>query len=548
VPWYEQGELKARELEALAAAGYPVRRERIVDGRLVLGSDVCHGERRLDVEVHFSFEHPFVAPTIFGAERVLNRHQQAFGLNFCLDRNDRQWWNPDRTAADLLHHLEGLLGASASGEIADTEADMAEPISGMVSPNAYEVVVISGPLLALDAEFRRGQLRLVRSARRPHLWAVEQIEAEHGAQAVLDRDALARLGIDEQIKRVRVPFRAIEAPDGAAGADAVHGALNDLVRETAPAKPPPRGKANELAVWAAVTYTEEGPRRGERQRSWLIRRERVNFHTGKERADLLWTQALDLDVRQRRIPELRGLEACRFVVVGAGSLGGHVISELARAGVGEIDIVDGDDYDINNSVRHVLPIIAAGRNKAEAMRDLAAAANPHGTVRAHPWRVGDSEESRQGLVGLISNADVVVDATGAHDITRLLHWRCATLGARPLISGALTPGGYGGRVVTLRGHSPCFDCFLSDPDIPRPAEGPIDNVTPYGCAHPAASCAGFDVAQLAAITTRTAVRAVRYIAYPRLDHDWAIVNFRPPQPPWAQGYITPQPDCAGCDR
>lgn len=520
----------------------------MVDGRLIIDSNVQHGDERLGVRVQFSHEHPFVAPTVVGERLVLNRHQQPFGLNFCLDRPDRQWWTPDHTTAELLAHLEGLLAADAAGELDDTEADMPEPISGMF-PNTDESVVIGGPLLELELAVHRGQVRIARSQRQPHLWAVDRIETGDGrVQPVLSKDELARLGIREQRMRARVPFQALELPAGAAGAQAALKALQNLLAENAAAKARRAKKANAVTAWAAVTFVEEGPRRCERQRAWLFHRQPVNLPDEQRDGNVLRTQALDLDVRQLRVPELVGLETTRFVVVGAGSLGGHAICELARAGVGELHIVDGDVYDINNSVRHALPVTAAGRNKAEAMRDLAENINPHGSVRAHPWSVEKDEQSRRAVAALIARADVVIDAAGSHAVTRLLHWRCATLGTRALVSAALTPGGYGGRVVVLRDHSPCFDCFLTDPEIPRAAEGPIDNATPHGCSHPAASCAGFDVTQLAAITARTAVRAVRHIAYPTLDYDWAVVNFRPRHPPWTQGHLTPQADCAGCQR
>lgn len=536
-------------MEALASAGYPILHEQVNNGCLVVDSGVRHGSGRLGVQVMFSPEHPFVAPIVVGAQRVLERHQQPLTRNFCLDSPDRQWWNPDHTAADLLGHLERLLDADVQDEISSTEADMTEPISGMLRTSEPGAVIVGGPMLADALPYTCGRLTLAHSPREPQLWAVEQIEAGGQTHPVIDRGGLSGIGIASQIARVRVPFRVIDAPQGAAGFDVVQQALAALVTESASAHAARRRKkANHITIWAAVTYLEEGPRRGERQRSWSFCRMEINLHNGEQTPSHPRAQALDLGVRQRRTPELRGMEAMRFLVVGAGSVGGHVICDLARASAGRLDIVDGDVYDLNNSVRHVLPVSAAGRNKAEAMREAAQLCNPHCEVHAHPWNIGTGERVRRTLVGLVSMADVVIDATGSHDITRLLQWRCATLGMRPLVSAALTPGGYGGRVVMLRDHSPCFDCFLSDPEIPRPAEGPNDNVTPYGCSHPAASCAGFDVAQLAAITARAAARAVRHIAYPSLDFDWAIVNFRPGHVPWTQGHLTAQSSCSGCAR
>jgi hypothetical protein len=71
-------------------------------------------------------------------------------------------------------------------------------------------------------------------------------------------------------------------------------------------------------------------------------------------------------------------------------------------------------------------------------------------------------------------------------------------------------------------------------------------LTPYGCSHPAASCAGFDAVELAAGIARTAIRATNSTEYPSIDFDWAVVNFRPGSERWSQGTLTPLPDCEWC--
>jgi molybdopterin/thiamine biosynthesis adenylyltransferase len=176
---------------------------------------------------------------------------------------------------------------------------------------------------------------------------------------------------------------------------------------------------------------------------------------------------------------------------------------------------------------------------------LAERLNPFSRVHAHRQSFGHTPTGAALADELVDAADVVLDTTGFHSVTRLLHRRCAPEGTL-LVSAALSVGGYGGRIVALRGARPCFDCFLNDGRIPVPALGEAPNRVPYGCSHAAASCAGFDVLELVANVARTAIRLVPGIAYPPLDFDWAVLNFRSGFDRWTQGELLAQADCPMC--
>ena len=159
--------------------------------------------------------------------------------------------------------------------------------------------------------------------------------------------------------------------------------------------------------------------------------------------------------------------------------------------------------------------------------------------------MGASPAALRRRAELIAGASAVIDAAGNENVTRLLHWCCAAAGV-PLVSGALSPGGLGGRIVVLRDPSPCLECFYEDPSIPKLDGARVSGTTPYGCSHPAASCAPFEVAELAANLARTGVRCVPRIPYPALDFDWAVIQFRRSEHRWSQGLLSPTPRCAGC--
>jgi hypothetical protein len=67
--------------------------------------------------------------------------------------------------------------------------------------------------------------------------------------------------------------------------------------------------------------------------------------------------------------------------VGLGGLGGTILDQLLRLGVGTLRVADGDTFEDSNLNRQTLCDMAAiGRSKAEAARHAAARINPSATV------------------------------------------------------------------------------------------------------------------------------------------------------------------------
>ena len=50
---------------------------------------------------------------------------------------------------------------------------------------------------------------------------------------------------------------------------------------------------------------------------------------------------------------LQKLKKCHIAVFGVGGVGGYVVEALARAGIGEIDLIDSDCVDITNLNRQI---------------------------------------------------------------------------------------------------------------------------------------------------------------------------------------------------
>jgi molybdopterin/thiamine biosynthesis adenylyltransferase len=154
-------------------------------------------------------------------------------------------------------------------------------------------------------------------------------------------------------------------------------------------------------------------------------------------------EASDLEKRYSRnmnmlSPEenerLRSYKAC---VVGCGGLGGYVIEQLGRLGVGAITAVDGDVFDETNLNRQLLSSEELiGESKAFAAKERMKKVNSE--VRVNPVRAFVTAENCDEI---IAGHDVVIDALDNMTARRLLEQRCEKQNL-PLIHGAIA-GWYG---------------------------------------------------------------------------------------------------------
>ena len=135
----------------------------------------------------------------------------------------------------------------------------------------------------------------------------------------------------------------------------------------------------------------------------------------------------------------------RVAVIGCGGLGGYVVEELARLGVGNLVLVDPDVFEEHNLNRQLYSSLALlGRSKVEAARARVNEINPAVSVTAHrtAFCAANSLE-------LLSGCTVVVDALDNQPARRELSQECRALGI-PWVHGAIA-GWFGQLGVQLPG-------------------------------------------------------------------------------------------------
>jgi molybdopterin-synthase adenylyltransferase len=134
----------------------------------------------------------------------------------------------------------------------------------------------------------------------------------------------------------------------------------------------------------------------------------------------------------------------KVAVIGCGGLGGYVIEELVRIGVGRLHLFDPDVFTPSNCNRQLNALIATlGQNKAQTAAVRAAAIHPFNRVRAFAadFRSVGEEEPLQ--------VDAVVDCLDNIQARRDLAALCNRRGIS-LVHGAVN-GWYGQVGVQLAG-------------------------------------------------------------------------------------------------
>lgn len=158
----------------------------------------------------------------------------------------------------------------------------------------------------------------------------------------------------------------------------------------------------------------------------------------------------------------RRLAEARVLVVGCGALGGAAAQWLARAGIGELRLVDRDIVELSNLPRQVLfseEDAREGRPKADAAaRALAAAGGPT-RVEAFAEHVDARALGRLG-----GDVDLIVDGTDNMATRYLINDHCVKHGI-PWIYGGVVSGA-GLAMAVHPGEGPCLRCVFRDPPPP----------------------------------------------------------------------------------
>ena len=180
----------------------------------------------------------------------------------------------------------------------------------------------------------------------------------------------------------------------------------------------------------------------------------------------------------RNIPALTEEECAllrqkRVLVVGCGGLGGHIIDQLARIGVGFLRVVDGDVFESSNLNRQLLSDVPRlGISKAKAAADHVVRVNPDVSVEA-------VEEFLTGsnAAVLLAGCDIVMDALDNIQSRKILSSACETAKI-PYVYGAIQ-GWVAQAAVSMPGDNLIGKLFPEEVEI---RDQSVLSFTPALCA------------------------------------------------------------------
>lgn len=180
----------------------------------------------------------------------------------------------------------------------------------------------------------------------------------------------------------------------------------------------------------------------------------------------------------RNIPALTEEECLilrnkRVLVVGCGGLGGHIIDQLARIGIGFLRVADGDVFEPSNLNRQLLSRIPLlGVSKAKAAAEHISKINPDIEAEA----IEDFMTS-QNVHVLTAGCDIVIDALDNIPSRRLLAAACTEDGL-PYIYGAIQ-GWVAQAGISMPGDSLIGTLFPQEVEI---QDKSVLSFTPALCA------------------------------------------------------------------
>lgn len=159
-----------------------------------------------------------------------------------------------------------------------------------------------------------------------------------------------------------------------------------------------------------------------------------------------------------RIESLFDVEAfddLGVMVAGCGSGGGHVAQQLAMSGVKRFTLVDNEELEVENVIRHVCGTRYLGWRKTAALADVLRDRNPQIKVKEFDNDLMEWPE----LMEEVELASVVVVGTDNEPSRFRLNEICVET-ATPFTVGRVFTRGIGGEVYSYRpGTAGCLACL-----------------------------------------------------------------------------------------
>jgi sulfur-carrier protein adenylyltransferase/sulfurtransferase len=405
---------------------------RLVGTQLAFDCDIEIGERRIPLTLVYPDFFPDAAPSILARDReLLSGHQYGPSGELCLEyRPDN--WTRDVTGAMMIESAYRLLSTedeTGQPAPADHQTTLAQRMRHSAFRFLFSRDTLSGCGMLAEGEVAEGEMQ---EQDVPGTY-VAQLSRIGPPDAPLWRETKKRGG---DVRSVRAVVVRIPAGGGRESKD-----LDEL----------------KALLWAhgystLATDLKDG--------SDLVgvllfdgQRIHVQMVFGEPGArNLINYDAIFAEPDGIRLdPAYERLKASKVAIVGCGSVGSKVAVQLARSGVANFLLVDGDVLSAGNLVRNELDWRSVGVHKAPALGARLKEVNADCTFTARTNPLGGQESGAMAAATMaaIETCDLIVDATADPKVFNL----CSAIARRakkPMCWGHVFGGGAGGIVVRLR--------------------------------------------------------------------------------------------------
>lgn len=273
-----------------------------------------------------------------------------------------------------------------------------------------------------------------------------------------------------------------------------------------------------------------------------------------------------------RIPKLRPLQNKSIAVFGLGALGAPSAIEFAKAGIGELRLIDFDKVEAATTVRWPLGMAYAGLPKTFSLKHFLSLNYPFCKVFIQDLRIGTPRANSETPHGeflpftlpqyeeIFENLSLIYDAAVEDGVTNYLYFEAKKRNI-PFVSIWGTQGAMGGQVLrVIPGKTKgCWLCSMHlrvNKKIKQPPADIKGAIQARGCGDLSFTGSSFDMLNIALAGVRQAVSILcegEENAYPSLNWDLSILSLynekgEPINPAWEEQELNIHPDCAYCNR
>ena len=508
-PWFEKyPELYKAQTDILKSAGFILDEEVLKKfGRVeFLGRSKVEPDRQLRVVFPTAF--PSSSPQIFDLppSKLLSRHHLAHNRQLCIFGFGGSRWSATLTAADALKEADDLITEFKNGSAFDLTAQPPEPVSHGLQYIPQSVILVPPPISTFK-DFAKLNLSTGWFLGR----FVNQGDFQKGTNG---RGIIYKAQFGNYELNCDKPFSGY--PENAG--KQINGkwfylqnspSIEELSEALKACFLKCKSVSQSAFYWFAMIFPEESAKVGQTRLTWLIVRANAagEFHR-------ILTLPYVQSERYARIPGLEGLEEKTVTILGCGSLGSKIASNLAATGVNRFHLIDHDYFEPGNTVRHELGVESFGLPKALALLSRLSSLNPLVATNSDHFLFQAASiaplEHEKTFFGFVKQSDLIIDATGFHFASHFVNELSFELNV-PALYASVTNGAWGGEVVrAVPSKTPCWLCWVDQyyEITPPSAPNSIAEIFAPGCDQPTFTGTTYDLGFVASLATSMAVETL----------------------------------------